>query len=37
VRSARTSNARIKDQLSWSPRFPTARDGVPDVVARLTG
>jgi nucleoside-diphosphate-sugar epimerase len=35
VRSARTSNARIKQQLSWSPRFPTAREGVPDAVARL--
>ena len=37
VRSARTSNARIKEQLSWSPRFPSARDGVPDAVARLAG
>ena len=37
VRSARTSNARIKQQLSWSPRFPTAREGVPDAVARLSG
>jgi nucleoside-diphosphate-sugar epimerase len=35
VRSARTSNARIKDELGWEPRFPTAREGVPDVVARL--
>jgi len=36
VRSARTSNARIKQQLSWSPLFPTAREGVPDAVARLS-
>ena len=35
VRSARSSNARIKDELGWEPRFPTAREGVPDAVARL--
>jgi nucleoside-diphosphate-sugar epimerase len=35
VRSARSSNARIKQELGWLPRFPTARDGVPDAVARL--
>ncbi len=35
VRSARTSNARIKSELGWEPRFPTAREGVPDAVARL--
>jgi nucleoside-diphosphate-sugar epimerase len=37
VRSARTSNQRLKDQLGWSPRFPTAREGVPDAVAALSG
>ena len=37
TRSARTSNARIKRELGWSPRFPTARDGVPDAVAQLPG
>jgi nucleoside-diphosphate-sugar epimerase len=36
VRSARTSNARIKRELGWSPRFPSAREGVPDAVARLS-
>jgi nucleoside-diphosphate-sugar epimerase len=36
VRSARTSNARIKRELGWSPRFATARDGVPDAVAQLS-
>ena len=36
VRSARTSNARIKSELGWSPRFPSAREGVPDAVARLS-
>lgn len=35
VRSARSSNARIMDELGWTPRFPTAREGVPDTVARL--
>jgi nucleoside-diphosphate-sugar epimerase len=37
VRSARSSNARIKRELGWQPRFPSAREGVPDVVARLAG
>jgi nucleoside-diphosphate-sugar epimerase len=36
VRSARTSNARIKRELGWSPRFATAREGVPDAVAQLS-
>jgi len=35
VRSARSSNERIKRELGWEPRFPTARQGVPDAVARL--
>ena len=37
VRSARTSNARIKSELGWSPRFPSASEGVPDAVAKLSG
>jgi nucleoside-diphosphate-sugar epimerase len=36
VRSARSSNARIKRELGWQPRFPSAREGVPDVIARLS-
>ena len=36
VRSARSNNAKIKRELGWKPRFPTARVGVPDAVARLT-
>ena len=36
TRSARSSNARIKRELGWSPRFPTAREGVPDAVAALS-
>jgi nucleoside-diphosphate-sugar epimerase len=35
VRSARSSNARIKRELGWQPRFPSAREGVPDAVALL--
>jgi len=35
VRSARSSNAKIKRELGWEPRFATARLGVPDAVARL--
>jgi nucleoside-diphosphate-sugar epimerase len=36
VRSARTSNARIKDELGWRPAYPSAADGVPDAVAKLS-
>jgi nucleoside-diphosphate-sugar epimerase len=35
TRSARSSNARLKDELGWQPRFPTAREGVPDAVSKL--
>jgi nucleoside-diphosphate-sugar epimerase len=35
VRSARSSNAKIKRELDWRPSFPSAREGVPDAVARL--
>jgi nucleoside-diphosphate-sugar epimerase len=35
VRSARSSNAKIKRELGWQPRFPSAREGVPDAVAGL--
>ncbi len=35
VRSARTSNARLKQELGWSPRYPTSAEGVPDAVAKL--
>ena len=35
TRSARSSNAKITRELGWRPRFPTARDGVPDAVAAL--
>jgi nucleoside-diphosphate-sugar epimerase len=35
TRSARSSNARLKEELGWTPRFPTAELGVPDAVAGL--
>jgi nucleoside-diphosphate-sugar epimerase len=37
VRSARSSNQRIKRELGWQPRYPSARFGVPDAVAKLVG
>jgi len=36
VRSARSSNAKIKRELGWTPRYPSAREGVADAVARLS-
>jgi nucleoside-diphosphate-sugar epimerase len=35
TRSARSSNARLKEELGWEPRFPTAAVGVPDAVAGI--
>lgn len=35
VRSARTSNEHLKQELKWEPRFPSARVGIPDAVAKL--
>jgi nucleoside-diphosphate-sugar epimerase len=35
VRSARSSNAKIRRELGWQPVFPSAREGIPDVVGRL--
>lgn len=35
IRSARSSNAKIKHELDWTPQFPSAREGIPDAVARL--
>jgi nucleoside-diphosphate-sugar epimerase len=37
VRSARSRNERVKRELGWRPRYPTAREGVPDAVAKLAG
>ena len=35
VRSGRTSNAKLKAELGWTPRFPDSRDGIPAVIAEL--
>jgi nucleoside-diphosphate-sugar epimerase len=35
VRSARSSNAKIKRELGWKPRFPTAEEGVAAAVREL--
>src|SRR3954453_12637461 len=35
VRSARSDNSPLKDELGRSPRYPTSAVGVPDAVARL--
>jgi nucleoside-diphosphate-sugar epimerase len=35
TRSAKSSNARIKSELGWTPRFAGAADGVPDAIAQL--
>ncbi len=35
TRSARSSNARIKRELGWAPRYATAAEGVPAAVAAL--
>ena len=35
VRSARSANAKVKDELGWELRYPTAALGVADAVAGL--
>jgi nucleoside-diphosphate-sugar epimerase len=35
VRSARSSNERIKRELGWQPHYPSAQTGVPDAVAKI--
>ena len=29
VRSARTSNAKLRPELGWEPKYPDSRDGIP--------
>jgi nucleoside-diphosphate-sugar epimerase len=36
VRSARSSNAKIKRELGWRPRFAEARAGIADAIGRLS-
>jgi nucleoside-diphosphate-sugar epimerase len=35
VRSARSSNARLKEALDWTPQYPSSQTGVPDAVAAI--
>jgi nucleoside-diphosphate-sugar epimerase len=35
VRSARTSNAKLKRELGWTPRHPTIATGIPAAVAAI--
>ena len=35
TRSARTSNAKAKRELGWTPRYATAHEGVPDAIVKL--
>jgi nucleoside-diphosphate-sugar epimerase len=35
VRSARSSNAKIRSELGWEPAYPTAHEGVPAAIAAL--
>jgi len=35
VRSARTSNAKLKRELGWKPRYPTIETGIPAAVAAI--
>jgi len=37
LRSARSLNGRIKRELDWTPRYPSARVGIPDAIAKLAG
>lgn len=35
VRSARTSNSKLKRELGWTPRYPTIETGIPAAVAAI--
>jgi len=35
VRSARSSNAKLKAELGWTPRYASARQGIPAAIAAL--
>jgi nucleoside-diphosphate-sugar epimerase len=35
VRSARTSNAKLKRELDWTPRYPTIETGIPATLAAV--
>jgi nucleoside-diphosphate-sugar epimerase len=35
VRSAKSTAERLKRELGWQPQYPSAREGVPDAVAKI--
>jgi nucleoside-diphosphate-sugar epimerase len=35
VPSARTSNAKLKRELGWTPRYPTFEPGIPAALAAI--
>jgi nucleoside-diphosphate-sugar epimerase len=35
VRSAKSSAEHLKRELGWQPQYPSAREGVPDAVAKM--
>jgi nucleoside-diphosphate-sugar epimerase len=35
VRSARTSKAKLKRELGWTPRYPTVEIGIPAALAAI--
>ena len=35
VRSARTSNVKLKRELGWTPRYPTIETGIPAALAAI--
>jgi nucleoside-diphosphate-sugar epimerase len=35
MRSARTSNAKLKRELGWTPRYPTIQTGIPAALAAI--
>lgn len=37
ARSQRISNRRFRDAAGWSPRFPSVREGYPEVFAQIDG
>jgi nucleoside-diphosphate-sugar epimerase len=37
ARSTRTSNARMKRDFNWMPKYPTYRDGLAEVIAEWQG
>jgi hypothetical protein len=36
VSSFRVSNRKVREELGWSPRFPTADQSLPSILAGLS-